>query len=321
MSNTQHNPSVHSETPAAFGLSQSLKAGLGAALTCGVLFGLSDAVVADMRLWPPDSLLGYLGCYSAAVMSYSLLFAALLLPAALLLHPLLKNKTGAQRLGWMLTLGMFVGLFAEMYWWTRPYVFYGRSSVSPERLAAAAVQALLALALAWVLGRQLMRLPSRVHLGLRSLALVCIAAGLLFARSEQAAIEGRGVLNDRNRDLPNVLLVIVDALRADHLSSYGNDRVQTPQMDALAERGVLFENCFAQAPYTLTSFGSILTGKYPRRHGLVAQKPNAQMKPNVTLAYHLKTAKLKGRDERLLDGDFAAGTFMTGAVSHGSGLA
>jgi len=301
------------------GFTATLLAALAAALTVGLFFGLADALVADVRNWPPTGMVGYLGCYAAAVMSYCALGAALLLPAGLVLHPFLARHGSRVRLRRLLVLG--ITMMAEIYWWTRPYVFYGHSSVSPERLGAALVQGLVAWGLALVAARLLLRLPTNAHRAIRLLALACVVGGLFFVRSEAALVENRGALNDRNRDLPNVMLVIVDALRADHLACYGSERVATPNIDALAERGVLLENCFAQAPYTWTSFGSILTGKYPRKHGLVAQKPGAQMEPNVTLPYHLKTAQLKGTDERLRDIDYAAGTFMTGALSHGSGLA
>lgn len=303
------------------GIGATLLAALSAALTCGVLFGLGDAVVADLRLDPPNGVVGYLGCYAAAVMSYSALFVVVLAPAALLLHPRLVLRDGAGRLRGLLTLGIAFGLLAEIYWWTRPYVFYGHSSISPERLVAAAAQGIAALALGALVSRLLVRLPRGAHRGIRGLAVVSVLFGLWFANAEQQKVASRGELNERNRDLPNVLLVIVDALRADHLSPYGSENVDTPHLDALAARGVVVENCFAQAPYTLTSFGSILTGKYPRRHGLVAQIPGVQMKPNVTLPYHLKTAVRKDTGERLRDEDYAAGAFMTGAVSHGSGLA
>jgi arylsulfatase A-like enzyme len=296
-------------------------AAIAAALTVGVLFGTADAIVADTRLYPPQGFLGYLGCYAAAIFSYVTLALVLLGTVAFWGHLVLRRVEPALRFRRLLTLGLTVFLFAEIYWWTRPYVFYGHSSVSPERLVAAAAQLLVAIVLGWAGARLITRLPGAVHSGLRVVGIISILGGLLFIRSEQSLIENRGALNDRNRDLPNVLLVIVDALRADHLACYGNLRVKTPNLDALAQRGVLVESCYAQAPYTLTSFGSILTGKYPRKHGLVAQLPGIQMEPNVTLPFHLKTAQFKGSEERLRDEDYAAGTFMTGAVSHGSGLA
>ncbi|UCF37625.1 MAG: sulfatase-like hydrolase/transferase [Acidobacteriota bacterium] len=66
----------------------------------------------------------------------------------------------------------------------------------------------------------------------------------------------------------NVLLVTIDTLRADYLSCYGNKVVSTPNIDALAERGVLFEQAVVQVPLTLPSHASILTGAYPRVHGV-----------------------------------------------------
>jgi len=67
---------------------------------------------------------------------------------------------------------------------------------------------------------------------------------------------------------PNVLLVTIDTLRADHLGCYGSSTAQTPQLDALARRGVRFKTAIAQAPLTAVSHASILTGLWPFRHGV-----------------------------------------------------
>ncbi|MDF1798350.1 MAG: sulfatase [Planctomycetota bacterium] len=66
----------------------------------------------------------------------------------------------------------------------------------------------------------------------------------------------------------NVLLITVDTLRADHVGTYGYGRGTTPAIDALAERGVVFENALAPAPWTLPSVASIHTGLYPSAHGI-----------------------------------------------------
>jgi arylsulfatase A-like enzyme len=66
----------------------------------------------------------------------------------------------------------------------------------------------------------------------------------------------------------NVLLVTIDTLRADRLGAYGNDSGLTPNLDRLAQSGVLFENASAVAPLTLPAHASILTGTYPLRHGI-----------------------------------------------------
>lgn len=67
---------------------------------------------------------------------------------------------------------------------------------------------------------------------------------------------------------PNVLLITIDTLRADHLPAYGYGQGKTPAIDALAADGVLFENAAAHSPLTLPSHASILTGTYPLYHGV-----------------------------------------------------
>ncbi|MFO0562238.1 MAG: sulfatase [Polyangiales bacterium] len=61
---------------------------------------------------------------------------------------------------------------------------------------------------------------------------------------------------------PNVLLITVDALRADHLGTYGYRRPTTPSLDALARQSVLFERAFANAPSTRLSMPAIATGRW-----------------------------------------------------------
>jgi arylsulfatase A-like enzyme len=67
-------------------------------------------------------------------------------------------------------------------------------------------------------------------------------------------------------DTPNVLLITLDTLRADHVSSYGYARQTTPNLDKLASEGVLFENAFATASWTLPSHASMMTGRYTYEH-------------------------------------------------------
>ena len=66
----------------------------------------------------------------------------------------------------------------------------------------------------------------------------------------------------------NVLLITVDTTRADHLSCYAPGHAKTPNLDALAARGVLFTHATAQVPLTLPSHACIMTGAYPTVHGL-----------------------------------------------------
>ncbi len=67
---------------------------------------------------------------------------------------------------------------------------------------------------------------------------------------------------------PNVLLVSVDTLRADHLGSYGYDRPTSPYLDGLALRGVRFTRASSVVPTTLASHAMMLTGLYPYQSGV-----------------------------------------------------
>jgi len=67
---------------------------------------------------------------------------------------------------------------------------------------------------------------------------------------------------------PDVYLVTIDTLRADHVHCYGYDRIQTPTLDSLAKDGVRFANAFTPSPITNTSHTSILTGLLPSAHGV-----------------------------------------------------
>lgn len=70
---------------------------------------------------------------------------------------------------------------------------------------------------------------------------------------------------------PNILLVTVDTLRADHLSAWGYGRATSPNLDRLAGEGLRFDQAQSQWPKTGPSFASILTSTYPKDNGIVRQ--------------------------------------------------
>jgi arylsulfatase A-like enzyme len=61
----------------------------------------------------------------------------------------------------------------------------------------------------------------------------------------------------------SAILIVLDTLRADRLSSYGNPRPTTPVLDALAREGALFETVVSNAPWTLPAMVGLMTGEYP----------------------------------------------------------
>lgn len=72
---------------------------------------------------------------------------------------------------------------------------------------------------------------------------------------------------------PNVLVIVVDTLRADHLSSYGYSRATSPNIDNLARNGVLFENAIAPSSWSLPSHASLVTGRVVHEHGMGNVEP------------------------------------------------
>jgi arylsulfatase A-like enzyme len=69
---------------------------------------------------------------------------------------------------------------------------------------------------------------------------------------------------------PNILLISTDQQRFDMVGAYGNPAVSTPNLDRLAEQGVVFENCYVQNPVCAPSRASLMTGQYVSAHGLHA---------------------------------------------------
>jgi arylsulfatase A-like enzyme len=67
---------------------------------------------------------------------------------------------------------------------------------------------------------------------------------------------------------PNVVLIVWDTCRADRLSAFGHPRPTTPWLESFARTGVRYDRCFAPAPWTAPSHGSLFTGLIPSRHGL-----------------------------------------------------
>src|SRR5438128_12081910 len=94
-------------------------------------------------------------------------------------------------------------------------------------------------------------------------AALCVSTAVLSSCKTSRRIE-----NDKPAALRplNVVVVTIDTLRPDHLHCYGYQHVETPTLDRLAQRGVLFEQAVAQTPLTPPSHASIFTGQYPTVH-------------------------------------------------------
>jgi len=86
----------------------------------------------------------------------------------------------------------------------------------------------------------------------------------------------------------DLVILVLDALPAHELSSYGYSRATTPHLDALAEEGLRFESAFASASYTLASTASLFTGMTPRGHGCTDETGQVLGPDRETLAERLQ---------------------------------
>src|SRR5262245_34109497 len=113
----------------------------------------------------------------------------------------------------------------------------------------------------------------------RSLPWLAVAVALVFAGVESGLwLRERmavAALTSAPPAAPNVLMIVVDTLRADHLSGYGYARPTSPRLDRLAQEGALFESAFSASSWTAPSHASLLTGRHPHEHGVEWQTPRA----------------------------------------------
>lgn len=102
-------------------------------------------------------------------------------------------------------------------------------------------------------------------------------------------------------DQPNIVFIVLDAVRSDHLSCYGHDRATTPNIDAIAENAIQYTNAFANTNWTGTSHSTIFTGRLPSNSGI-----------------HGENQKLPKKEQTLFEAVREAGyrTFAMSAGTH-----
>lgn len=127
------------------------------------------------------------------------------------------------------------------------------------------IAAFLAVGIGWEASRRLNRREAQVR---RLLARAVGGAGTGVAVISAAALGGGSSgapepVGQAPAEAPNVLLVILDTVRAKSVSALGYARPTTPRLERLARRGVLFERAYATSPWTLPTHGSLFTGRYP----------------------------------------------------------
>lgn len=172
------------------------------------------------------------------------------------------------------------------------------------RIAPVAVLSLSA-GLTVVLARWFQSRSNRLlRVGQRSLpytlAIFCITLiaveGALWAKEKLATSH----LTAAAPGTPNVLVIVVDTLRADHVSTYGYSRPTTPNIDRIGREGVVFENAISTAPWTMPSHASMVTGRYPHEHGAFGEHGLDHRLPTIAEAF---------RDRGFRTGGFSGNSF------------
>jgi arylsulfatase A-like enzyme len=74
-------------------------------------------------------------------------------------------------------------------------------------------------------------------------------------------------------DSPNIIWIVIDTVRVDHLSCYGYERNTTPNLDIIASEGILFDNAISAAPWTIPSHASMFTSTYTCEHNMHGSRP------------------------------------------------
>jgi arylsulfatase A-like enzyme len=132
------------------------------------------------------------------------------------------------------------------------------------------------------------------------------ARGPTSARDVLAAIAEPIVVRPGAAHRPNLIVYLVDTLRADHCSPFGYGRPTTPEVGRIAAEGLLFENAFSQAPWTRPSVATLFTSRLYSFHG--AGKTTGLSPDLTTLA------------ERMRSAGYATAGFIANAHVHGSSL-
>lgn len=114
------------------------------------------------------------------------------------------------------------------------------------------------------------------------------------------------------QEKPNIVLITIDTLRADHLGAYGYSRNTSPNIDALLRKGIRFTNARTVEPLTAPALASMVTGIYPHQHG--ASRNGLPLFPNL-LSFS-KLYKLKGYRTGAFVANWTLRNKLTGLGEH-----
>jgi arylsulfatase A-like enzyme len=244
---------------------------LGAGIAGGLLAGAAVGAVEALASWFGAHGAGDLPAIGWALVVYGLIGAAGGLGAGLVAAVLRTDGFGLGLAGVGAGLGFVVARFRIIR-----DVFLEQLPSGPLPLVVQLLGLLLTAVLAFLVWRMLRGADARRPWLTRPGVAAALVGGLaalwtggarLIARPAAPVAPPRAAAAPAGA--PNVLLVMVDTLRADRLGVYGHAGAKTPSIDGLAADGVRYAHAFSQASWTRPSVATILTGLYPSSHGAV----------------------------------------------------
>jgi len=222
---------------------------LSLALWVGILTGVFEVLHLGTRHYATGFVLRHSELLiSMAPLSYTALFGAYGLGLAILVAVLPRVVTGPVVVSALVLLSVYSQFSL--------HAFFGELAVSLLCLGAA-VQAGRGAAAHWDRFTAIRR---------RSMPW-CVAGLVLMALSVpvgRSLVESSTLANlpQPKPGAPNVVLIVLDTMRADHLQCYGYERETSPHIKEVAEQGVVFERFVSTSPWTLPSHGTLFTGRY-----------------------------------------------------------
>jgi len=301
------------ESPYATRATSTAAYGLGAGIVAGIVLALGEAIAIAQQGFGTEAQVLWYG-----PLAYAALFGVLCALGGLVLAAFPMDE--AETRGWTPSLALLftvvpVGLAISVFRLRRD-VFLEQMPPLPVLAAVLAAFGALALLLFFVGPRVFRSAAGKLFSPPIALALLILVAGGGWIAAGQIAQPmqkstppaAAGALASR----PNVILVMVDTLRADHLSCYGADFVQTPNLCRVATDGGTIFSGFSHASWTKPATASLLASLVPSSHQTMS-KPSALPEDIDTVAEVMKSAGYA-------TGAFVSNTNLTEAFGFAQGF-
>jgi arylsulfatase A-like enzyme/uncharacterized membrane protein YbhN (UPF0104 family) len=279
-------------------LVEYLLTGFGGGMAAGLLLGVAEAAVVLVQMQPPREyfVLGWAAVASG--LTWALAGAGLALTSWAGARALGLRAAPRERRYAFVATTLFCGFGFFVSWFRIARDIFDEAVRPRDPMGMLTLVALAAIygVLFLLMGRALRALagsrPGRFLLRPWGTPAAACAAAVVLVVAGQVLGEDHAHANGSSHGSasgrPNVVLVMVDTVRADHLDLYGYEDETAPNLTSFARDAVTFRNAFAQSSWTRPSVATILTGRFPSSHRAVT-KPDALPDEVETVAEVLRS--------------------------------